>query len=151
LTTGASYSREAAIDKIGSRALAPASVKRLRVGRRSRLSVASRTVQAWPFSSRSARAGCLQPPSRARKEPQKRKYVTPITDGRGAASYIHRNRHTYWKKGIGHDLDLGPHGCCALYRPRHARCAVVNLHSGLKGHREQLSPVRRGRIAAIAR
>src|SRR5438128_1044079 len=58
--------------------------------------------------------------------------------------YPSQQTHTYWKKGIRHDLDLGPHGCCALYRPRHARCAVVNLHSGLKGHREQLSPVRRG-------
>jgi hypothetical protein len=32
-------------------------------------------------------------------EPQKRKYVTQVTDGRGAASYIGDNRHTRWKKG----------------------------------------------------
>jgi len=32
-------------------------------------------------------------------EPQKRKYVTQVTDGRGAASYIGHNRHTRWKKG----------------------------------------------------
>jgi hypothetical protein len=30
-------------------------------------------------------------------EPQKRKYVTQITDGRGAASYIDDNRHTRWE------------------------------------------------------
>jgi hypothetical protein len=38
-------------------------------------------------------------PSPSRMEPQKRKYVTQITDGRGAASYIRDNRHTRWKKG----------------------------------------------------
>jgi hypothetical protein len=65
-------------------------------------------------------------------EPQKRKYVTQITDGRGAASYVGDNRHTHWKKGTRHDLDFGPHGRRALHRPRHAHCAVVDLHSGLK-------------------
>jgi hypothetical protein len=30
-------------------------------------------------------------------EPQKRKYVTQITDGRSAASYIDDNRHTRWE------------------------------------------------------
>jgi hypothetical protein len=29
--------------------------------------------------------------------PQKRKYVTQITDGRSAASYIDDNRHTRWE------------------------------------------------------
>jgi hypothetical protein len=42
------------------------------------------------------------------------------------------NRHTHWKKGTRHDLDFGPHGRRALHRPRHAHCAVVDLHSGLK-------------------
>jgi len=40
-----------------------------------------------------------------------------VTDGRGSASYINHNRHTYWKKGTRHDLDLGPHGRRALHRP----------------------------------
>src|SRR6478672_1106355 len=93
------------------------------------------------FRSACALAACSPVPERG-TEPQKRKYVTQITDGRGSASYIKYNRHTYWKKGTRHDLDLGPHGRRALHRPRHARCAVVDLHSGLKGHREQLSPIR---------
>jgi hypothetical protein len=38
-------------------------------------------------------------PSPSRNGAQKRKYVTQITDGRGAASYIGDNRHTRWKKG----------------------------------------------------
>jgi hypothetical protein len=41
----------------------------------------------------------MQPLPHRGMEPQKRKYVTQITDGRGAASYIGDNRHTRWKKG----------------------------------------------------
>jgi hypothetical protein len=74
----------------------------------------------------------MQPLPHRGMEPQKRKYVTQITDGRGAASYVGDNRHTHWKKGTRHDLDFGPHGRRALHRPRHAHCAVVDLHSGLK-------------------
>jgi hypothetical protein len=36
-------------------------------------------------------------PSPSRNGAQKRKYVTQITDGRGAASYIDDNRHTRWE------------------------------------------------------
>src|SRR5262245_18875300 len=36
------------------------------------------------------------------------------------------------RRGTRHDLDIGPRGRRALHRPRHAHCAVVNLHSGLR-------------------
>jgi len=36
------------------------------------------------------------------------------------------------RRGTRHDLDIGPRGRRALHRPRHAHCAVVDLHSGLR-------------------
>jgi hypothetical protein len=90
--------------------------------------------QSWRARAHGARLSShgMQPLPHRGMEPQKRKYVTQITDGRGAASYIGDNKHTHWKKGTRHDLDFGPLGRRALHRPRHAHCAVVDLHSGLK-------------------